>query len=276
MQFPMSGGSSYKPRQDAMTSKQVMLAMAMLALLSGSGCEMFDGPTADPLVSPYPARHVWAIVPLRNESGSLQVDGAALADQLHRQLANASNLDVLPVNRVLEAMRATGLEAVTNPAQAMHLLQTLGADGLVAGTVTAYDVYDPPKVGMVLELYVSPKVEQVEAVDVRRLSNAATGTQVDALMTSIAQPHGPMGVKQPTSIVSAVLDAGDPEVRKQLERYANKRGSTPDPDSWRRYRVSMDLYCEFVSYVMSWRLLDAERTRLYPPPVDKNSPPPAR
>ena len=49
-----------------MTSKQVMLTT--LALLAGC----VDQPGIKPLASPYPGRQVWAVAPLRNESGSLQ------------------------------------------------------------------------------------------------------------------------------------------------------------------------------------------------------------
>ncbi len=62
--------------------------------------------------------------------------------------------------------------------------------------------------------------------------------------------------------VSAFLDSADPVVRGKLERYAYGRGSTRDPDSSVLYRISMDLYSEFATYVMSWRLLRAETQRV--------------
>jgi hypothetical protein len=246
-----------------MTSKQVMLmrtALLAALLLLLAGCEWFEriefyGPTADPLVSPYPTRHVWAIAPLRNESGTRQADGLALADKLQRQLGAAANLDVLAVNRTIEAMEALRLTEITTPAEALAVLRKVGADGLVVGTITFYQPYDPPKLGMALELYVDAKVEQADAVDLRRLTVATTDG---------GPASAPAGATQPVSVVSTVLDAADPTVREQLERYATKRGTEPDPNAWRRYRSSMDLYSEFASYVMSWRLLEAEKTRLAP------------
>ena len=71
-----------------MTSEQAMraLLLALLACLM-SGCELFDRyPPIDPLVAPYATRRVWAVVPLRNETGSLQADGVRMAEQLARQL----------------------------------------------------------------------------------------------------------------------------------------------------------------------------------------------
>ena len=51
------------------------------------------------------------MVPLRNESGTLQIDGDNLADHFVRHLQNATNIEMLPVNRTLEAMEALHMKA---------------------------------------------------------------------------------------------------------------------------------------------------------------------
>jgi hypothetical protein len=273
-----------------MTSKQVMLTL-VAALL----CSCTAGPRrgADPLVSPYATRHVWAIAPLRNESGSLQVDGAALADKLAHHLENATNLDVVPVNRVLAAMEALQMPEVASQTDALKLLSTLGVDGLLIGTVTGYDPYDPPKMGMALELYSSARAEIAEVGDLRRLASAAVDRSTPADPRGAPPGAGvPPGagalpgagargrVRQPVSVVSAFFDAADPEVRRKVQRYAVDRGATSEQDAvlfstvldrpdeaWRFYRINMDLYGDFVCYVMSWRVLKAETDRLMPPPA---------
>lgn len=236
-----------------MTSEQVQLLTA-IALLAG-GCALFGPRGADPLHSPYPTRRVWAVAPLRNESGSVQANGWSIADHLARHLENATNLDVLPVNRVLGAMEALSIVEITSAAQARQLLQSLSVDGLVVGTVTAYDPYDPPKLGLTIELYVDKRVEYLDAINVRRLTRAAT---------DVGSLPNPPGLRQPVSTISAVFDAADPVVRSKLRRYAVNRGQMADSESWRLYRISMDLYSDFVSYVMSWRLLRAETQRVTP------------
>ncbi len=237
-----------------MTSKQVMLAWAVLLI---GGCSLLGPPKgADPLIGPYGHRQVWAVAPLRNESGSQYADGAALADAIARHLEGASNLDVLPVNRTLQAMDALKMGPPSNPAEAMRLLKMLGADGLVIGTVSAYDPYDPPKLGIALELYVRPSRHRpLVGLDVRKLSRAAR-------LPSPPSWGSPNWSRQPVASVSAFLDAADPVVRGKLERYALGRGSAKAPDSSVLYRISMDLYSEFATYVMSWRLLRAETQRV--------------
>lgn len=247
-----------KPRQDAMTSKQVLLIAALVAVAMASlGCEtMFPTPGADPLQAPYGERRVWAIAPLRNESGNLGADGVAMADHLARQLETAGNLDVLPVNRTLAAMQAAGFSAIDSPEQAAQIRSLLNADAILVGTITAYDPYDPPKLGLAVELYAdASRGDHDPPLDVRQLGRAATSDEA-------ALPNQARSAGTASSSVSAFFDAADPGVRERLQRYANRRGPVMEPDAWRRYRISMDLYSEFVSYVVSWRLLREEAQRI--------------
>ena len=259
-----------------MTSKQAMLIVA-LAFLCPLGCgaveSVFDFNAVPALVSPYPTRHVWAVTPLRNESGHSHADGLALADHLARQLENAANLDVLPVNRTLKAMESLEIGRLETPEQAMRLLETLGVDGLIAGTITSYDPYDPPKLGMAIELYARPSVEHADRAMGQRASYSPTrrptGPKLDVLHRlswSATEPSAPdrYELDQPVSVVSAMFDAADPDMRRGIRQYAKKRGAGPRSEAWHLYHISMDLYSEFVSYVMSWRLLREEELRLAP------------
>lgn len=240
-----------------MTSKQVMLMLWTLALLTGC---VRGRSTAPPLVAPYEHRQLWAVAPLRNESGSLQADGVRFADQLARQLENAQGLDVLPVSRVLQAMDGLQLASVTTKVDALTLLKTLGVDALLVGTITDYDPYDPPKLGLAVELYLDPRATNGQPrLDPRELTRSPTDPY--------NLPSQPQRTDQPVSVVSAFFDAADPAVRERLERYARDRGPEQERQrGWRLYRISIDLYSEFVSYLVSSRLLDVETQRLTPPP----------
>jgi hypothetical protein len=236
-----------------MTSEQVMLTFVVLALGACAGPAVHP---VEPLKSPYEQRRVWAVAPLRNESGSLYADGVKMADRLAHQLENAANLDVLPVNRCLRAMDAMGIGQIATQQDAMRMVQTLGVDGLIVGTISAYDPYDPPRIGLALELYLSPRYDREQAdLDVRRLSRAAT----DELALA-----PPANSRQPVVVVSDILDARSPGTRENLQRYALDRGVVKSKDAWVNYRINIDLYSEFVSYVMSWRLLRAEAQRIAP------------
>lgn len=248
-----------------MTSEQVMQTrIAWLLLLIGmiGGCAGFRA-QQDPaprLMSPYPARQVWAVAPLRNESGSLHADGVTVADHLARQLERVSGIDVIPVNRVLAAMEALRMSAVASSQDALKLRQTLGVDALVVGTLSAYDPYDPPKLGLALELFGEGGQTAGQPLNIRELSRAP----VDRLAHL---PQGARGIEagQPSSVISVFYDAADPTTRQRLRRYAVGRGADAEARSdeeWRLFRISMDLYTEFVSYEVSSRLLHAETRRL--------------
>ena len=240
-----------------MTSEQVMLILAAL-VLAIAGCN--ERPKFD-ATGLYHQRQLWAVAPLRNESGSINADGFRVADHLARQLEEVRGIDVVSVNRVIAAMQALRLSTIDSPAEAHQLRKMLGVDALVVGTITAYEPYDPPKLALAVELFVGegdPKGAPIE--DIRALTRAPTD--------QMSQPREPIGTRGPASSVSGYFDAAVPEVREHLRKYAEKRGvNAKDPDGWRIYRINMDLYTEFVAYVVSYRLMQAEIERVASSPT---------
>jgi len=245
-----------------MTSKQAMLAVALLAITCPQlpGCGDYRGASRrhQTPAAPYEQRQVWAVAPLRNETGSQYADGVAFADDLTHQLTVIHGIDALPVNRVLAAMAAMRLDAVTSKEQALALRDALGVDGLIVGSLTAWDPYDPPKIGIAVELYVDP-IHPSRSFDARQLTWAATedGATPDQRYRR---------EDQPVSTVAAYYDAADPDTRDHLDHFGKDRGK--DDGKYRHharlYRISMDLYSEFVSHMVCSRLLEAERVRTTP------------
>lgn len=258
-------------RQDALTSEQVTtirpnllgprrrVALAGLVILAALVAGCTSGPRrAVDLAGPYEQRQVFAVVPLRNESGSQYVDGVRLADRLSEQLTLTAQIDTAPVNRVLAAMDRLGLSEVSNKGQALQLRQALGIDGLLVGTVTSYDPYDPPKLGMNIELYLDPKHESAK-FDIRKLSRAASDRDF--------RFEGYTSNDQPVSALSMFFDAAHPAVQDRMSQYVIHRGTDYGVTSAdaRLYRISSDLYADFVAYEVCRRLMQAETQRLTPP-----------
>lgn len=246
-----------------MTSKQIMLILSSAVLAAGAaltlpGCEQPQ--RIEHTVAPYHTRQVFAVAPLRNESGSRYADGARLADKLTQRLALTRGIDTLPVNRVLAAMDALGIDRIANKGDAIRLRQTLGVDGLVVGTVTAYEPYDPPKLGLNLELYLDDRLAWSGGeLDTRELSAASTDRHSEL-------PGGEASQRQPVTALAGFYDAADPEVMDLLAAYTVERGPDGTGEmTLRRHLISIDLYSEFVSYQLTSRMLDAERVRLRQP-----------
>jgi hypothetical protein len=236
-----------------MTSKQVMLCTMLLCC---SGCALLAGRDGDAgrVDSPYSTRRVWAVAPLRNESGSGHADGIRFSEALAEQLQRVVNVDVLAVNRCLAAMESLEIAQVTAAPQAHRLMKLLGADGLVIGSITVYEPYDPPAMGLAIELYGHERAEDLHAADPRVLSRSAVPPD----------ERGPAQKQagRPVSAVAGVYRASEPHVRRWLRRYARRRGPVMDDDAWHRYRISTDLYTRFVAHVMARRLVAAETARI--------------
>lgn len=237
-----------------------VLAAAMAA--SGAGCTNPKKKAEKPLVleSPYntPREVVWAVAPLRNESGVGQVDELALTDTLVNELQEVRGLSVHPVNRTLAAMRALKMGTVASPRDADALAKALGADGVVVGTIHAYDPYDPPVLGLSLAVYGSSAAMgappgAVTSVDPASLRSAAR--EAGAPMTRDAPT-------QPLSTLSQLFDASLGETREAIRRYAAGRFDPEGPLGWQRYVASMGLYAKFACFEATRRLLELERQRL--------------
>ncbi len=243
-----------------MKSEQAMWMVVVLVVLT-AGCHYRGAQQPTRLSAPYGDRQLWAIVPLRNESGSLHADGLKAADQLAQRLETVMGLDTVPVNRVLAAMQALEMSAVSDSKDVVALRTVLGVDALVVGTITAYDPYDPPKLGIAIELYFDPRRESAHTTNLRELVRAGTD--------DVALPDQPTRPSRPVSVVSGFYDAADSAIHRKLVTYAAERSGQDeddlDPSGWRLYQIDMDLYTEFVTYLVSKQLLRVEQDRLAPP-----------
>ncbi len=244
---------------------RVLLILTVLALpgpVGPAACAApGEGPSswADPLISPYQTERRWAVAPFNNESGSQHANVIRIADQVGRQFEQASYITVVPMNRVLEAMTDLEMREVASEEEAMKLIDTLGVDGLIAGTVTAFDPYDPPTLGVAVELFTTEHIERAEALNLRQLSRAATDEGAFWAQLGVDGP----GSGQPVSSTSDHFDGADPYVRRALKAYASGRGSAVIlRESHRPYLLSAERFSEFVAYVTARRLLQQERRRI--------------
>ena len=249
--------------QDAMTSKKVLLSrprrlmlIALVVLWVGlwfglAGCNRRIALPKN-YASPYPATKLWAVVPFANESGTTVPDPMRVADQLTQQLQQVEGVDVLPVNRVIEAMAAQQFDEVTTLTEAHALMDMLQVDGLLVGSITAWDPYEPPKIGISVQLY-SRRRGKDRVLDSRQLTAATSGNQ---LPTVHQEPR-------PIAQVSDYFDAANGDILRRLQQYAYGRTPTDAPAGWRRYLLDMDLYSEFVSHELMRRLFRSEWQRMH-------------
>ncbi|MEZ6243796.1 MAG: hypothetical protein R3B57_12230 [Phycisphaerales bacterium] len=248
---------------DAVTTEQlrllpraIILAVLGILLTSCAGNGALRSPEV--LVAPYESGSgelVWAVAPLRNESGVSRLDSLAVADQLVAAIEQTRGLRALPVNRVIETMRALDMRGVSDEGDARKLARALGADAILVGSITAWDPYDPPVIGLSVALYAEPGAlsGRVDELDPRQLSRLSTEYHDAA--------HSRFGGR-PVNIASDHLDARDHGVLMELRDYARGRSDPESALDWKIYTASMELFTQFAAHHTVRTLLDNEWVRL--------------
>ena len=223
-----------------------------------TGCSSRPPPygTEQVLAVPHGRKAVWAVAPAVNLSGQREVDPLLQADLLYQQVQQVRGLTVVPVNRVAEVYAGLGIGQVQSAEQAALVCDLLGCDALLVPTVSAYDPYDPPKLGASLQLFGRPAARRVKNnVNPRELARLAAPGDDEALPASAS----------PTQFLQVVgmFDAANGSVREALWRYARGRHDPVGPMGRREYLMSMDRYVGFAYHALITDLLRSiERSQL--------------
>ena len=149
-------------------------------------------------------------------------------------------------------MRSLGLQELSSPADARKLAAEMGVDGLIVGSVTAFDPYNPPTLGISLALYARPgpmDARGEERIDTRELTYQASDYE-----------YFPVGVytDKPASVASGVLDGNNHQVLMDLDRYVEGRDDPTYRLGTNRYLASMELFTEFAAWRMVGQLVEQE------------------
>ena len=217
----------------------------MLCVLSA--CKNFRSlqePTR--LAAPYSWTALWAVAPLVNESGTSAVDTIRITDCLTEELQQVQGINTIPVTRTLTVMNKLRMRAVTTPQDAQTLMDTLGVNGLIVGTVTAWDPYSPPTLGLALQLFTH---------DDRLISPRTDSLPDQSTTTSRAGPNA-------AAQAAGIFDASDHTTLESLAIFATGRTHPASVYGADIYLMKMDLYTKFVAHQLLEGLLFNEQQRL--------------
>lgn len=235
-------------------------AVVLVALAALTGCDSApkERTLAAPnvLVAPYDTSRgetLWAVAPLRNESGTTLLDPLLMTDKVILATEEVRGIRCLPLNRVIEAMRSLEIPIVRTPEDARRLATALGADGVLVGSITAYDPYNPPKLGLTLALYTRDTAPGGgQSLDTRALASSPTDpTATNAWSGS-----------RPATVVSELLDGANHQVLMDVRAYAQGRHDDRSALGWEVYLASMDRYEQFAAHHTVDRLIQNEWLRL--------------
>lgn len=197
---------------------------------------------------------LWAVVPVRNESGTSLVDPLEVTDDLVAAATQTEGVSAVPTNRTLQAMHALELRDISSPAAAKQLAEAMGVDGVLVGTITAWDPYEPV-IGLSMVLYARPGAMYVrgpDGIDTQALTYQPTDLEFERTGFS----------DRPIAAVNEHLDGKNDEVLMQVRDYAMGRHDPRGPSGWERYLKSMPLYSEFAAHYVVRRLVEQEWVRL--------------
>ncbi|TVQ61718.1 MAG: hypothetical protein EA378_08215 [Phycisphaerales bacterium] len=235
-----------------------LLGAALLIVACASRPAPLEPPA--PTIAPYDTvrgEPLWAVVPLRNETGVSFVDSYAISDRVVAAAAQVRGVRALPLNRTIAQMRALGMHALESPDDARRLATELGADAIIVGSITSYDPYKPA-LGLALALYPTPRgrIEDPRHVDLDPRQLIYQPTEY----TYFPEHREPRD--EPGSVVSEHLDGENHQVIYDVRGYAQGR---QDPEQrvlgWRRYLASMELFTEFAAHHTVAQLIRQEWLR---------------
>jgi integrase len=161
--------------------------------------------------APHETRLV-AILPFFDQTGRSDFDGEEFGSILASEFIKASGVSALRPSQLRAAM-APG-EKIATVADAVRVARKLGADTVLACSITDYDPYDPPRISVHTQLL---------GTEPRTLSTQ----DLDVLLQSASWHKGPLpltrdGARHALAAFEEVYDARDSGTRRLLRAYAEK------------------------------------------------------
>jgi hypothetical protein len=239
------------PKDGSFRRRDPRQLMLVLALLAGCGQPAVPYGVESKVSVSSSRGTTWAVAPMVNLSGQQTIDPLLHADMVFQQLQQIEGITAIPVDRVVGVFVATGIEQVQTPEQAAIVCELLGADALLVPAVTAWDPYNPPKMGATLTLFSKPGAFVMDtSVDPAELVRRAS-------LPSQAGPSGGGAIAN-EGVVQAVgmFDAADGSVREAVLRHANGRSDPLGPWGPREYFVNSEKYATFVYRQLTRKLLE--------------------
>ncbi len=227
----------------------IVFLSLILALASLTGCNNADNASKLEFKNPY-RPNLWtvAVVPFKNDSGSEALNTIAMTDEFYTELASVQdNIQVLSVNHVLAAQHRLGLTKIKDADDLSAIAEEIGADALFVGKITRYQPYQPPLIGIVVQVYEQRQPHMVELAD----SDDFDPSEMSRQPTTFELENGP--VLKAVVQVNDVFDAGNKDIIQQVENYSTLQAKET-PLGVNKILTSSG-YMRFVSHQVIGRLL---------------------
>ena len=190
------------------------------------------------------------IAPVANLSGSRDFDPLKITDIVASELLSFPGLAAVPVNLTLASLAQRGKTHVDTAEEALELARELGADMTIVVGVTEFNPYDPPIIGMIMQIYVPPELEKTPRFD-------AVGASRAAAPVSQAAERVEEGAA-PRMQLQRVFNGSMGWVQEEVRAYAKARDGDRSPLGWRKHLRSQELYARYCAWSLIRSMLVQE------------------
>jgi hypothetical protein len=126
---------------------------ALLLLASLGGCALIPRTLHEPRYhNPFPQLHRVAVLPFFNQTDNPFVDPELVAQQYAHELQSIPGFEVAPVEFVKSVMAQAGIRGQSRQ-EFRTLAKLMQVDAVVVGSVTEFDPYYPPRLGLAVDWY---------------------------------------------------------------------------------------------------------------------------
>lgn len=216
--------------------------VAIVGVCASVGCH--HGRRTEPVAIGILGRPVTlAVAPAHDLSGTGRLDPLAFTDIFAHELAQVSQVQVVPVNQALAVMYGQGWRRLESPQQAMQLARLTGADGVVVLAVTEFDPYDPPRLGLIAEVYL-----------LETAPGNWPGEQVNRSPAPVTSR--PAVAAAPARQMQRVFEAARTREQERIRQYAARR-DPPGKHDWQEYMRSQQQFLRYCSWQTALELAGA-------------------
>ena len=124
-----------------------------LLILIAAGCSALPDIAHQPQIrNPFPQLSRVAVLPFYNQSAEPTVDQDEIALAYYNELQAIPGFEVVPVGVTKRLLTASGIDP-RSPRDFQRLARYLDVDAIVVGSVTEFDAYYPPRMGLSVRWY---------------------------------------------------------------------------------------------------------------------------
>jgi hypothetical protein len=228
-----------------------LAVFAPAALLLATSCTEGRHDIGQHQLKPAPPRQVVVVAPVLNLSGTTEFDQLIVTDAVASELVGFPGISAVPVNSTMGALALRGKARVETPADAIELARQFNAQATLVTAVTEYRPYDPPVIGLIMQLYVVPASPTS--------ANGAVTNAGDRSICSGTPELSDINESGPRVQLQRVFDAANEEVLEEVKSFADDRDGHSSPYGWHRYTKSQELYVRYCCWSLIRSILAVDQ-----------------